>query len=213
MPVLTPESPEVRYLSERDWRLGRLMAAVGELDYEVGGPAYAHLAHSVIEQMLSMKAGRTIQSRLEAACGGSVTQEAVLALPMEEIRACGIAARKAQAIVDLARAMPQERLDALAALPDDEVRAELTSIKGIGKWTADMYLIFHLDRPDVLPVEDGAIRQVFQWLYGAPITDANVRQVVCSLWHPHCSVAVRYMYLTLNRGIVAQGSAAEVLGI
>ena len=78
---------------------------------------------------------------------------------------------------------------------------------------ADMYLIFFLDRPDVLPVEDGAVRQVFSWLYAAPLTDAAVREVVCSLWHPYASVAVRYMYRALNTGIVARGEASEVLGL
>jgi hypothetical protein len=64
-----------------------------------------------------------------------------------------------------------------------------------------MFLIFYLERPDVRPVEDGAVRQVFRWLYGAPLTDDNVRQVVCSLWRPYSSTAVRYMYKALNSGL------------
>lgn len=98
--------------------------------------------------------------------------------------------------------MPEQRLQALAALSDDEVRAALTAVRGIGRWTADMFLIFYLERPDVLPVEDGAVRQVFRWLYGAPLTDDNVREVVCSLWKPYLSTAVRYMYRALNMGLV-----------
>lgn len=202
MPTLTTNTPEVAYLMERDWRLRHLIEAVGDLSYEVSGSAYEHVAHSVIEQMLSMKVGRTIEGRLRELCGGEITGEAVLSLSLDEIRSCGVAARKAATLQELARTMSEQRLRALSKLSDDEVRAALTAVHGIGKWTADMFLIFYLERPDVLPVEDGAVRQVFRWLYGAPLTDDNVREVVCSLWKPYSSTAVRYMYRALNMGLL-----------
>ena len=186
MPTLTTNTPEVAYLMERDWRLRHLIEAVGDLSYEVSGSAFEHVAHSVIEQMLSMRAGRTIEGRLRGLCGGEITGEAVLSLSLQE----------------LARTMPEQRLQGLAMLSDDGVRSALTAVRGIGRWTADMFLIFYLERPDVLPVEDGAVRQVFGWLYGAPLTDDNVREVVCSLWKPYSSTAVRYMYRALNSGLV-----------
>lgn len=202
MPTLTTNTPEVAYLMERDWRLGHLIEAVGDLSYEVSGSAFEHVAHSVIEQMLSMKVGRAIEGRLRELCGGEITGGAVLSLSLEEIHSCGVAARKAATLQELARTMPEQRLRALAVLSDDEVRSALTAVRGIGRWTADMFLIFYLERPDVLPVEDGAVRQVFRWLYGAPLTDDNVREVVCSLWKPYSSTAVRYMYRALNTGLV-----------
>lgn len=211
MLTLTTNTPEVAYLMERDWRLRHLIEAVGDLSYEVSGSAFEHVAHSVIEQMLSMKVGRTIEGRLRGLCGGEITGEAVLSLSLEEIRSCGVAARKAATLQELARTMPKQRLQALAVLSDDEVRAALTAVRGIGRWTADMFLIFYLERPDVLPVEDGAVRQVFRWLYGAPLTDDNVREVVCSLWKPYSSIAVRYMYRTLDMGIVDSRQATDVL--
>lgn len=198
MPMLTTNTPEVAYLMERDWRLRHLIEAVGDLSYEVSGSAYERVAHSVIEQMLSMKVGRTIEGRLRELCGGEITGEAVLSLSLEEIRSCSVAARKAATLQGLARTMPEQRLRALAELSDNEVRAALTAVRGIGRWTADMFLIFYLERPDVLPVEDGAVRQVFRWLYGAPLTDDNMREVVCSLWKPYSSTTVRYMYQTLD---------------
>jgi DNA-3-methyladenine glycosylase II len=213
MPTLTTNTPEVAYLMERGWRLRHLIEAVGDLSYEVSGSAYEHVAHSVIEQMLSMKVGRAIEGRLRGLCGGEITCEAVLSLSVEEIRSCGIAARKVTTLQELARTLPERELRALTALPDDEVRSALMAVHGIGRWTADMYLVFYLGRPDVLPVEDGAVRHVFQWLYGAPLTDENVRQVVCSLWHPYSSTAVRYMYRALNRGIVGAGCASKVLSL
>lgn len=206
MPTLTKDTPEVAYLMERDWRLRHLIEAVGDLGYEVTGGAYEHVAHSVIEQMLSMRVGRAIEGRLRGLCGGEITCESILSLSFEEIRSCGIAARKASTLQELARTLPECELRALAELPDDDVRAALMSVRGIGKWTADMFLIFYLGRPDVLPVEDGAVRQVFRWLYGAPLTDENVREVVCSLWRPYSSTAVRYMYRALNMGIVNENT-------
>lgn len=211
MPTLTTNTPAVAYLMERDWRLRHLIEAVGDLSYKVSGSAYEHVAHSVIEQRLSMKVGRTIEGRLRELCGGEITGEAVLSLSPEEMRSCGVAARKAATLQELARTMPEQRLQGLAVLSDDEVRSALTTARGIGRWTADMFLIFYLERPDVLPVEDGAVRQVFRWLYGAPLIDDNVREVVCSLWKPYSSTAVRYMYRALNVGIVDARQAADAL--
>lgn len=190
IPTLTTDTPEVACLMERDCRLRHLIAAVGDLSYEVTVGAYVHVAHSVIEQMLSMRAGRAIEGRLRGLCGGEITCEAVLSLSVEEIRTCGIAAPKAATLQELARTMPGPELRVLAELPDNEVRRALTAVHGIGKWVTDIFLIFYLGHPDVLPVEDGAMRQVFKWLYGAPLTDNNVREVVCSLWQPYSSTAV-----------------------
>ena len=124
-----------------------------------------------------------------------------------------MARRKAETILSLAGAWTEDSLQALAQLSDDEVRAALYRTKGIGRWTADMFLIFHLGRPDVLPLEDGAVRQAFLWLYGVPITDPAAQALVCDLWHPNASIPVRYLYRALNQGLVAAGPAAEVLGL
>lgn len=211
MPTLTSNTPEVAYLMERDWRLRHLIEAVGDLSYEVSGGAYEHVAHSVIEQMLSMKVGRAIEGRLHGLCGGEITSQAVLSLSIEEIRSVGIATKKARTLQELAERLPEPELIALVNLSDDEVRKVLTDIHGIGKWTADMFLIFYLDRPDVLPIEDKAIQQVFNWLYESPITDESVRNLVCSLWHPYSSIAVRYMYRALNNGFLESGTSINVL--
>lgn len=212
MPTLSFDCPEVSYIAERDWRLRHLIHAVGDLEYSASGTAFSHLAHSVIEQMLSMKVGRAIETRLKELCNGSICQETILGLSVDEIRSTGISARKAETLHELARTFPEQALAKLINMSDDEVRAALTTVRGIGKWTADMYLIFYLERPDVLPVEDGAIRQVFQWLYGAPLTDAGVRDVICQLWKPYSSTAVRYMYRALNSGIVASNDSKSALG-
>lgn len=211
MTILTSSTYEVAYLAERDWRLRHLILAVGDLEYTVSGTAYSHLAHSVIEQMLAINVGRAIENRLAEECGGRICQEAILSLDVERIRSAGISSRKAETLIALAKSFSDEDLEELALIDDDEVRRRLTSVHGIGKWTADMFLIFYLERPDVLPVEDGAIRQVFKWLYGAQITDASVRDVVCTLWQPYSSIAARFMYRALNLGLLKNGDSKAVL--
>lgn len=212
MPTIPLASPEAQYLAQRDWRLACLMRRVGDLRYERYSSAFAQLSHSVIEQMLSMKAGDTIRGRLEEACGGAITPEAVRALSLDQVRSCGMARRKAETLLALAHTWTDESLDALADEPDDEVRRLLCQTRGVGRWTADMFLLFHLGRPDVLPLEDGAVRQSFLWLYGVPITTPEAQALVCDLWHPQASLAVRYLYRALNQGLVAAGSSCQVLG-
>ncbi len=212
MPTIELDDEAVLYLSERDWRLAHLIAHVGPLTYRTAGTCFEALAHSIIEQMLTMKAGDVIRGRLIEKCGGILTPEAVGALSQEEIRACGMSRTKARSLHALADYALEHDLDELAALPDEEVRAELMALPGIGKWTADMYLLFYLGREDILPVEDAAVRQVFTWLYRAPMTDRDVVTAVCDVWHPHCSTAVRYMYRALNTGLLKLGDSRDVLG-
>jgi len=207
MPTIALDSPEVEYLAERDFRLCHLMRHVGDLDYTRPDSAFHSLAHSIIEQMLSMKAGRAIESRLRELCDGDYTPECIAGIPAENIKSCGMSFRKAQSLKALAEYALANDLESLAELPDEEVYRTLVQLPGIGKWTCDMFLLFYLGRPDILPVEDGALRQAFEWLYGAPITNPDVRTVVCSLWSPYSSTAVRYLYRALNLGLTRQSNS------
>lgn len=202
MKTISLESEEVRYLAERDWRLRHLMQRIGDLKYTRPESAFHNLAHSIIEQMLSMKAGRSIEARLIEKCDGELTPEEVNALSLEEIKSCGMSKRKASNLQTLVSYSLENDLEALAGLPDADVAAVLQRLPGIGKWTSDMFLLFYLERPDILPVEDGALRQSFEWLYGVPITSPLTQTIVCSLWRPHSSTAVRYLYRALNVGLV-----------
>ena len=202
MPTISIQSKEVKYLSERDWRLAHLINHIGDLHYTESETAFHNLAHSIIEQMLSMKAGRVIENRLWDLCGGELLPEKVSQLTAEEIKGCGMSLKKAQSLSNLAHYACEFDLESLDQLPDEEVSNLLQQLPGIGKWTADMFLLFYLGRQDILPVEDGALRQSFEWLYGAPLANKEVRQVVCSLWRPYSSVAVRYLYRALNNGLV-----------
>ena len=212
MPTIGLDDEAVRYLCERDWRLAHLIARVGPLTYRDGGTPFEALAHSIIEQMLTMKAGAAIQARLTDKCGGTLTPESVGALDPDEIKACSMSRTKARSLHALADYALSHDLDELAALPDEDGRSALTALPGIGKWTADMYLLFYLGREDILPVEDAAVRQGFAWRYHAPMTDRDVVAAICDVWHPYCSTAIRYMYRALNTGQLKLGDSREVLG-
>ncbi|MBM6774593.1 DNA-3-methyladenine glycosylase 2 family protein [Olsenella profusa] len=186
------------------------MGRIGPLEHGVPASAFHSLAHSIIEQMLSIRAAATIERRVCSLCDDDFRPETVAALGEGDLRACGMSGRKARSLVGLAAYACEHDLEVLRELSDDVVRERLCALPGVGKWTADMFLLFYLGRPDILPVEDGAFRQAFQWLYGAPVTDEAVRTVVCDLWHPYASTAVRYLYRALNSGLVRELDARDL---
>lgn len=161
--------------------------------------------------MLSMKAGQVIEGRLLELGDGELEAARIAALSPEAIKACGMSMRKAQNLRALAEYALENDLEAMGNLSDAEISSELQKLPGIGKWTTDMFLLFYLERPDVLPVEDGAVKQVFKWLYEAPITSPEVQFVVCSLWQPYSSTAVRYLYRALNTGLVRNNDSSSFL--
>lgn len=211
MQVISLTSKEVTYLAERDFRLRHLMQHIGDLEYDPPETAFHSLAHSIIEQMLSMKAGRAIESRLVVRCDGALVPERVRELAVEEVKACGMSLRKAQSLHSLAEYAIENDLETLRYASDAEVTATLQKLPGIGKWTCDMFLLFYLERPDILPIEDGALRQSFGWLYGVPVTSKDAQKAICSLWQPCSSVAVRYLYRALNMGLPKSLPCSDLL--
>lgn len=140
--TLTSSSPPILYLCKKDKRLAKLISTIGDITYSThSDDPYSFIIHEIIEQMLSIKAGAKIYSRFEDLCEGTISPDIVGALSLDQIRSTGTSSNKAIYI------------------------KELTSIKGIGNWTAKMYLIFVLDRQNILPIEDAAFLQSFCWLY------------------------------------------------
>lgn len=165
--------------------------------------AYSFLIHEIIEQMLSIKAGAKIYSRLEQLCAGDITPEKIHLLTDDEIRGTGTSNAKVEYIRNLTNAVLGGSLsfDKLKTLSDTEVIAELTKLRGIGKWTSKMYLIFVLDRPDVLPFEDGAFLQSYRWVYKTEDCHASSVCKKCKKWSPYASIASRFFYRALDAGM------------
>jgi DNA-3-methyladenine glycosylase II len=166
------------------------------------GDAYGALLRSIVGQQLSTKAASTIYSRLiEIFDGHAPTPNQLLAADPEEIRAAGLSRAKVAYLRDLAQHVEEGtlELDRLDELPDEEVSAQLTAIKGLGQWTADMFLMFHLRRPDVLPVGDQGIRRAVKVQYRMrKMPDAKRLERVARPWRPHRTLACLYLWSSLD---------------
>jgi len=194
-------------LRSADPVLRRLVDAHGPLDEEQrrrGRPLepYGALVRSIVGQQLSTKAARTIYERLTALFDGMTpTPAELLAADPEHVRAAGLSRPKVSYLRSLAEHVQsgELELDRLSELPDEEVSAQLTAVKGLGQWTADMFLIFHLGRPDVLPVGDLGIRRAVERAYALPeIPDAARLIEIAEPWRPHRSLASLYLWRSLD---------------
>jgi DNA-3-methyladenine glycosylase II len=158
---------------------------------------FASLAASVTGQQLSTKAADTIWARLEAACGGSVTPEAIKKLRLSTMRKAGLSAAKAKTLKELAHAVLKGVLDlpALRKVPEEEAIAKLSSIWGIGRWTAEMFLMFALEREDVFSPGDLGLRRSMESLYGLP-KDVHIKEleIIALKWSPHRTFASRTLW-------------------
>lgn len=195
------------HLSGCDPVLGALVTAHGPLDEEErrrGRPedAYGALLRAIVGQQLSVKAARTIYDRLCALYGDRTpTPRELIDTDPEELRAVGLSRAKAAYLRDLAEHVEDGELDLdrLPELPDDEVSQQLIAIKGLGRWTVDMFLMFHLGRPDVLPVGDLGIRRAVQVAYGLEELPAPAELVrIAELWRPHRTLACLYLWASLD---------------
>lgn len=202
--AINMDSPSVQYLSKKDSRLKKLISEIGDITYTLHDEdSFVFLVHEIIEQMLSVKAGQAIFNRLVELCDGEITPEAISDLSDEKIKSIGTANSKVRCIRFLTNAVRSGEIDfkRMASMSDDQIMKELMSIKGIGKWTTKMYLIFALDRQDVLPYEDVAFLQAFTWLYGIKDRSPEVVIKKCKKWSPYSSIASRYLYRALDTGL------------
>lgn len=202
--TLNMNTPSVQYLCRKDKRLAKVISLVGPITYMSHEAApYAFLIHEIIEQMLSVKAGAKIYGRLEDLCNGTVTPEAVNALSDEQIKSIGTANSKVAYIRNITNTVLSGELDfeELTLLPDEAVYEKLLVLKGIGKWTAKMYLIFVLNRQDVLPYEDVAFLQAYEWMYKTNDRSRESVRKKCKKWSPYSSIAARYLYRALDSGL------------
>lgn len=190
------------HLKASDPVLCRLIDSVGPYAVEFLEPCFETLVKAIVLQQLSGKVAAVIFERLRAAAGkGCLTAEAVLKLRTRKLRAIGLSRQKIDYIRELARQAVSGELDlaALAALPDEEVYARLTALKGIGVWTVQMFLIFALRRVNVMPSGDLGIRAAVRQVYGleALPTPAEVDELARP-WHPYCTVASWYLWRSLE---------------
>lgn len=182
--------------------LAAIIERVGAPRIEFREPVFATLVRSIVFQQLHGKAAATIYGRLEAAAK-TITPEAILKLRPARLRAAGLSAQKLGYVRDLARQTREGAVDfgRLGALADADVIEHLTQVKGVGVWTAHMFLIFALRRPDVLPVGDYGIRAAIQKAYGlAELPKPAEMERIAAPWRPQASLASWYLWRSLDGG-------------
>jgi DNA-3-methyladenine glycosylase II len=196
-----------RHLRRKDPAMRELIKRVGKLDAEArrrGRPAdaYGALVRSIVGQQLSTKAAATIYGRLTDLFGGRTpTPQELLDADPDAIRAAGMSRPKIAYLRSLAEHVlsGELELDRLNELSDEEIVAELTAVKGLGEWTAHMFLIFHLQRPDVLPVGDLGVRNAAREVYGlAELPSAAELEEIGAPWKPHRSLGALYLWRSLD---------------
>jgi DNA-3-methyladenine glycosylase II len=200
--IATPEywADACKHLVKKDRVMKRLIPQFGEASLQSRGDAFVTLARSIVGQQVSVKAAQTVWDRF-ALLPRKITPGNVLKLKVDDMRAAGLSARKVEYIVDLALHFDNGTLHVKkwSEMTDDAIIEELVAIRGIGRWTAEMFLMFHLMRPNVLPLDDvGLINGIsHNYFSGEAVSRSEAREVAAP-WAPYCSVATWYIWRSLD---------------
>lgn len=190
-----------RHLRQSDPIMARIIERVGPYQLALREPTFETLARSITFQQLHGKAAATIFARLKKAVGRRFTATAFLKLSTEELRACGLSRQKIASLTDLAERVARREINfrKLGGLPDEEIIALLSQVRGVGTWTVQMFLIFALQRPNVMPVADYGIRNAVRLAYDLPELPKPVELAkLAEKWHPYCSIASWYLWRSLD---------------
>ena len=191
----------ILHLKTNDPVLAGIIQRVGNLKPGYRDPTFESLTRAIVYQQLNGKAARTIYERFELATGGRIIPESVLSLTEEQMRKAGLSRQKLSYIRDLAvkTQAGEVNFEHLPALKDDEVIEHLTRVKGIGVWSAQMFLMFALRRPNVLPTGDYGIRAAIQKAYkkrSLPDPDQMIK--LARKWEPYRTLACYYLWRSLD---------------
>lgn len=189
-----------KHLMKKDRVMRRLIPQFGDACLQSRGDAFVTLARSVVGQQISVRAAQNIWDRFSG-LAPQLTPAQVLRLKIDDMRAAGLSARKVEYLVDLALHFDAGavHVDAWADMDDETIVAELVAIRGIGRWTAEMFLIFHLMRPNVLPLDDvGLLNGISQCYFsGDAVSRSDAREVAVA-WAPYRTVATWYIWRSLD---------------
>jgi DNA-3-methyladenine glycosylase II len=189
-----------RALAKRDPVMAAIMRAHPKIFLVRRGEPFLTLARAIVGQQISVKAAQSVWDRL-VACVGQVSPEAVLQKPRPQLRACGLSDRKTEYIADLAQhfANGSIHVHRWPQMSDEDIIAELVEVRGIGRWTAEMFLIFNLMRPDVFPLDDLGLQKGIRVAYfsNRKVALSTLRRIG-ERWRPWRSVATWYLWRSLD---------------
>jgi len=193
----------LRHLSLADARLGSIIRSVGSYDIKIRSDPFQSLVEAIIYQQLAGSAADAIYGRFLKIYGSRFPRpDQILATRVTKFRSTGLSARKIEYLKDLAIHVSEGRLrlELLRSMSDDEVVEQLIMVKGIGRWTAEMFLIFCLGRQDVLPVGDLGLRKAVQRTYLLPeLPSSEDMNNIAKVWKPYCSIATWYLWKSLEK--------------
>ncbi|GGP27411.1 DNA-3-methyladenine glycosylase family protein [Silvimonas amylolytica] len=188
-------------LAVADPVLGRLIAQFPNVSLRGRGDAWQTLARSIVGQQISVKAAESVWNRFLLALGGELSSAAVLALQTAQLRECGLSGRKVEYLQDLSRHHIEGRLDMSLwqGWDDETVIKELVAIRGIGRWTAEMFLMFSMLRPNILPLDDiGVINAIARLYNNGERMPPKAMRDLAERWQPWRSVATWYLWRSLE---------------
>ncbi len=200
--IVTPDywDEACKHLVRKDRVMKRLIPQFDGAFLQTRGDPFTTLARSIVGQQISVKAAQTVWDRF-AQLPRKMTPANVFKLKVDDMRAAGLSARKVEYLVDLSLHFTDGTLQvgAWEGMDDEAIIAQLVSIRGIGRWTAEMFLIFHLMRPNVLPLDDvGLINGISRnYFSGDSVSRSDAREVA-GAWTPFCSVATWYIWRSLD---------------
>jgi len=200
--VMTPDywAAACAHLSKKDRVMKRLIPQFGDVCLVSRGDAFVTLARSIVGQQISVKAAQSVWNKF-AALNKKITPAVVLKLKVDDMRAAGLSARKVEYLVDLALNFHGKNVSVKEwqHMDDEAIIEELVAIRGIGRWTAEMFLIFHLMRSNVLPLDDvGLINGISKnYFSGEPVSRSDAREVA-QAWQPYSTVATWYIWRSLD---------------
>lgn len=206
IPATLADKPEywddaLEQLVKRDRILKKIIPRFPDIWLTTRGNPFITLARSICGQQISVKAAESVWQRVLLECGKRPSPASVQKAGLERLRAAGLSGRKAEYILDLSTHFSDKLVQPAkwARMPDEEIIEELTAIRGIGRWTAEMFLIFNLQRPDVLPLDDVGLLNAISLHYfsGEPVSRFEAREVAQG-WQPFRTVATWYLWRSLD---------------
>ncbi len=197
------------YLRRRDPKLARILGPDAYRKMELDVDYYGAIVESIVFQQLAGRAAESILRKFKGLYNGRLPKPSEF-LKTEErmVRGAGISPQKSSYIRDLCQRLDRGllELEAVAGMADDDVVEELSKVRGIGRWTSEMFLIFSLGRPDVFPVDDLGIRKAVQRLYGLrKLPDRKKMKMLSRKWHPYCTIATLCLWRSVDTVTVGKG--------
>ena len=183
------------YLTKKDKRLGRIIARIGPVEREVDPDLFSAVVHHIIGQQISTRAQLTVWNRMRAALG-TVNAETILAAGVPKLQSLGMTFRKAEYITDFAEKVQSGAFDlaAVEKMTDAEAIQALSTLKGVGVWTAEMLLLFGMQRPNIFSYDDLAIQRGLRMVYHHRKIDRRLFEKYRRRFSPYCSVASLYLW-------------------